>query len=1314
MNADRINEHYFGDPLHPTTQRCRQRIHWICRQVEGRRILDVGCSQGIVCLLLAREGFDCTGIDIELAAINNARAALEKEENGVRQRVRFEEADAANLPFDENTFDTVVLCEILEHVTHPERILKEVQRVLKDSGRVLITVPYGLLAHPDHKRTFYPLSLLHLLRPFFRATLLDALQPNQLVYCGTRDRAYVCPEPSVDPIFTEYLAWTKSLQDRCLGFESSLLETTARLNEQIKSLTGKIQSQQDALSEKETQLQRSLCTAEAMQVNLRSELAGSQAERLTAEQLAHALRVEVMEARTESARARTEVESLKATLACSEKERATLQKELQTGRRLLERSRTDLARLQKEAAVKQTVLEHVRSDLAGAKASLTSFETQISKLRRDSEAQEALLTTARTDCCSLQRQLVTRDREAQRMESELHAVRAALTNSEQQRAAQQEGLTVHAALLKKANEDLSGVEQRLTVAEEKSSRLLEQVSELRAKVGDGTASLERLTTELDSARQLLAGSDTRRAELEVELHRLGEEVKQKQADGEKRLAYVESLQATRLRDQEKRLLDVLAQREAEWKRTGVNQRIRDLVRSVLPSGARVLVISKGDDDLIRLDGRTGMHFPQTTNGVYAGYHPADSAEAIEHLERLKTAGAEYLLIPVSSYWWLDCYTEFRQHLESKYQLLASDCKGCVIFRLAPEVEESGFPLELAIRTAPRVANPEASSSSQSAPTAKSNGVVAPSAVPNTLPNSNGAPTPPVAQRALTSMEVHTVASVSNFSASTASSKVSVAGIFDEFTSACFRPDCNLITFRPDNWKTVLDRHPIDLLFVESAWQANGGSWQYKLASFKKPMGEEIVEVVNYCRDRKIPTVFWNKEDPPHFDRFIHRAPLFDVIFTSDADMVPKYREVVKHDRVFPLPFAAQPRIHHPILETSREHGVCFAGAYYAADHDERRRDMDHLLGPALEFGLHIYDRQHGVVGANARLYQYPDIYQAAIKGRLEYDDMVKAYKWYKVFLNVNSVKTSPTMFSRRVFELLASGTPVISAPAKALPLVLGSGVVLIANSGAQTKAHLEKLLRNEDYWSCMSVQGVRSVLSSHTYTQRLTEVCQRVGVRLPANSLPMVTAVARVETAQEMEKVAANLGRQTYRNFSLTLVPGKALAKDRIHSLLRMHSKKTINGDTDTVMSINLIPAGSNLVQALTETRSGAYVWVINPEDYYGAEFLHDAMLATLYSDADVIAKSTHFEWEEGAGALRVNLPGREYRLHSDVSPGSIVARGDRLEAKHWESILANGPLTLPNLRVLSIDRFNYIRRGQAAPVRKGNGAIQRFARALA
>src|SRR5438034_539208 len=77
----------------------------------------------------------------------------------------------------------------------------------------------------------------------------------------------------------------------------------------------------------------------------------------------------------------------------------------------------------------------------------------------------------------------------------------------------------------------------------------------------------------------------------------------------------------------------------------------------------IIVVSKGDDELLKLGGCCAWHFPQCEDGVYAGFYPVDSAAAIAHLEELRAKGAGFLLFPATSLWWLDHYVAFRWHLE---------------------------------------------------------------------------------------------------------------------------------------------------------------------------------------------------------------------------------------------------------------------------------------------------------------------------------------------------------------------------------------------------------------------------------------------------------------------------------------------------------------------------------------------------------------------------------------------------------------------------------------------------------------------------
>jgi GT2 family glycosyltransferase len=110
------------------------------------------------------------------------------------------------------------------------------------------------------------------------------------------------------------------------------------------------------------------------------------------------------------------------------------------------------------------------------------------------------------------------------------------------------------------------------------------------------------------------------------------------------------------------------------------ERVRAAVEETVPDDAAVLVVSRGDRELVALGGRAAGHFPQGPGGGYRGHHPRDSEEAIAELERLRAGGAGYLVLPATAYWWLDHYRGFAEHLRGRYRAAGRD--ACTIFELA--------------------------------------------------------------------------------------------------------------------------------------------------------------------------------------------------------------------------------------------------------------------------------------------------------------------------------------------------------------------------------------------------------------------------------------------------------------------------------------------------------------------------------------------------------------------------------------------------------------------------------------------------------
>jgi ubiquinone/menaquinone biosynthesis C-methylase UbiE len=96
--------------------------------------LDAGCGTGFLSLELAGRGHRVTGVDFAPAMLAEARRKA--AERGAS--IRFEEADAENLPFAERSFDLVISRHVLWTLPHPEAAIDEWKRVLRPGGRLAV------------------------------------------------------------------------------------------------------------------------------------------------------------------------------------------------------------------------------------------------------------------------------------------------------------------------------------------------------------------------------------------------------------------------------------------------------------------------------------------------------------------------------------------------------------------------------------------------------------------------------------------------------------------------------------------------------------------------------------------------------------------------------------------------------------------------------------------------------------------------------------------------------------------------------------------------------------------------------------------------------------------------------------------------------------------------------------------------------------------------------------------------------------------------------------------------------------------------
>ncbi len=165
LALDRVGEVYKGEIFSEEAQQmCRERVDWICSNAQGARVLDLGCSQGIVSLLLAQKGYSVVGVDIHPEAISYANNERMKLDDTARSKLEFLNVDLLEMDGSElGIFDTVILGEVIEHFANPQRVIEKACSFLAEGGTFIVTTPLGFFPSEDHKSTFTLSSLISLL-----------------------------------------------------------------------------------------------------------------------------------------------------------------------------------------------------------------------------------------------------------------------------------------------------------------------------------------------------------------------------------------------------------------------------------------------------------------------------------------------------------------------------------------------------------------------------------------------------------------------------------------------------------------------------------------------------------------------------------------------------------------------------------------------------------------------------------------------------------------------------------------------------------------------------------------------------------------------------------------------------------------------------------------------------------------------------------------------------------------------------------------------------------------------------------------------
>ena len=484
--------------------------------------------------------------------------------------------------------------------------------------------------------------------------------------------------------------------------------------------------------------------------------------------------------------------------------------------------------------------------------------------------------------------------------------------------------------------------------------------------------------------------------------------------------------------------------------------------------------------------------------------------------------------------------------------------------------------------------------------------------------------------------------------------VRVGVIMDTFSASAWGYEFEVVELTPERWRDEVATSPIDLLFVESAWAGSGGAWRYQLTGSKAP-SPALQSLVGHCREQGVPTVFWNKEDPPHFDDFLDTARIFDRVFTTDAALLGRYREALGHDRVEELAFAAQPALHHPMRQRGlhQVRDVGFGGSYWSHKFPERQAQMDLLLGAAANvaerraIGFDIYSRFE-----NDPKYRFPERFEPFVRGSLDYERMLTAYRAHKVMLNVNSVVDSPTMLARRVFEILASGTPVVSTRSPAVEHWFPNGEVTIVDDQEEAELTLRALVRSPELRDRQVHLAQRHIWRHHTFSHRASQVLASVGLDDPgAWKRPRVSVIAPTIRPHLVPGIIQTAARQADVDVQLLLMlhgfDADEAELQRLAHDAGLADLVVLRAGMDRSLGANL--------NALVAASDGDVIAKLDDDDLYGDHYLSDACFALDYSAAELVGKEARYCYLEALDATVLQNPHREHRWADLVGGPTMV-----------------------------------------------------------
>jgi ubiquinone/menaquinone biosynthesis C-methylase UbiE len=161
--------------------------------VKGKTVLDIACGSGYGTKILAKTAAKVYGVDINKDSVDYAK------QNFAADNIEYRMGDAVKIPLEDESIDTIVTFETIEHVKKYRQYLEESKRVLKTGGQFIVSTPNkGEFAKGNefHEHEFDHSELLKLLKSSFK--FIDKYYQATWAYVQLSDESLIAETKQFD------------------------------------------------------------------------------------------------------------------------------------------------------------------------------------------------------------------------------------------------------------------------------------------------------------------------------------------------------------------------------------------------------------------------------------------------------------------------------------------------------------------------------------------------------------------------------------------------------------------------------------------------------------------------------------------------------------------------------------------------------------------------------------------------------------------------------------------------------------------------------------------------------------------------------------------------------------------------------------------------------------------------------------------------------------------------------------------------------------------------------------------------------------